>query len=271
MSDLPASIDYQAIVACVREGGQLALESWREDAKPDARIWEKAKGHMVCDADLAVDTFLQARLADILPDAGWLSEETADDAARLNCDYVWLVDPIDGTRDYIRGRAGWCVSVALVYKGSPIFAVMYAPATDQLWTAKPGQGAYCNDAPLTASSQSAYGGARIPLDPDAKIEKLVIVEKPNSIAMRMAMVACDRADMVISLRWGSEWDIAAAHLIAAEAGAAVTDGLGGGLRYNKAKPMDFGVLCCAADIHDEIVGRMRIHADRILKETPDAP
>ncbi len=271
MSNDGASVDCDAVIACVREAGQLAMESWREGEAPASRVWEKSKGHMVCEADLAVDEMLRARLNAVLPGSGWLSEETADDPARLDCEQIWLVDPIDGTRDYIRGRPGWCISVALARAGQADFAVMYAPATDQLWTAKAGQGAYCNGAKLRASRQSGYAGARIPLDPDVEVDDLVKVEKPNSIAMRMAMVACDRADLVISLRWGSEWDIAASHLISAEAGAQVTDGLGGEIRYNKPKPMDFGVLCCAPAIHGEMVGRMKPHADRILKETPEAP
>jgi myo-inositol-1(or 4)-monophosphatase len=209
---------------------------------------------------------LKERLSVIVPDAGWLSEETADDAARLQSSMIWLVDPIDGTRDYVRGRSGWCVSVALIADGIPLFAVMAAPATDQLWVAKAGEGVRCNDKRLTASQRAEFAGSRVPADDLPKLDRdLVTVTKPNSIAMRMTMVACDRADLVATLRWGHEWDIAAAHLVAQEAGARVSDALGGMIRYNKAEPKDFGLICCAPDIHAAAVERLSGRAEAILK------
>jgi myo-inositol-1(or 4)-monophosphatase len=93
---------------------------------------------------------------------------------------------------------------------------------------------------------------------------LNMVDKPNSIAMRMTMVACDRADLVATLRWGNEWDVAGAHLVAQEAGAIVTDALGGQLRYNKPKPLDFGLICCAPGIHGAAVERLSGRAKVIL-------
>lgn len=249
--------DFNAIIAATKEAGALAYSMWREGEEPDAKVWEKTKGHPVCDADLAVDELLKPKLAAILPDAGWLSEETVDDPARLAADMVWLVDPIDGTRDFVRGRKGWCVSVALVANGKPIFAVMDAPAADQLWTAKVGGGARCNGKSLTASKRSEFRGARIPADELPRADSdLTLVEKPNSIAMRMAMIACDRADFVATLRWGNEWDIAAAHLIAEEAGATVSDAHGMPLTYNKPKPLDFGLICSADGIHQAAVDRL---------------
>lgn len=258
--------DTDAIVSACQEAAGLAYSQWRDGAATTSRVWEKTKGHPVCDADLAVDALLKQRLGAILPEAGWLSEETADNSDRLNQSLLWCVDPIDGTRDYIRGRAGWCVSVALVADGRPILAVMIAPATGQLWLAKAGQGAMCNGTRLTASQRMEFPGARVPADDLPKIDRdLVLVAKPNSIAMRMTMVACDRADLVATLRWGNEWDIAAAHLVAQESGAVVTDALGGALRYNKPNPRDFGLICCAAGIHDAAVGRLSGRAQALLK------
>ncbi len=235
----------------------MALRHWRMGAAPDAKVWEKTKGHPVCDADMAVDTLLKQRLSSILPDAGWLSEETADNIDRLSQRLLWCVDPIDGTRDYIRGRKGWCVSVALIADGLPYFSAVAAPATQQLWVAQAGQGATCNGKTLSASKRSEFSGARVPADDLPKIDRdLAMAEKPNSIAMRMMMVACDRADLVATLHWGHEWDIAGAHLVAQEAGAAVTDALGAPLRYNKPKPMDFGLICCAPAIHAAALVRL---------------
>jgi myo-inositol-1(or 4)-monophosphatase len=91
----------------------------------------------------------------------------------------------------------------------------------------------------------------------------VPVHRPNSIALRMAMVAADEADLVATLRWGFEWDIGAAAVIAREAGAAVTDAFGGPLNYNKRDPRAFGVLVTAPAIHAAAVGRLAKRATEL--------
>lgn len=259
-------LDRDAVIAASQEAAALAFASWRDGAVPDTKVWEKSKGHPVSDIDMAVDALLKARLAAILPEAAWLSEETVDDPARLDARLLWLVDPIDGTRDYVRGRSGWCVSVALIADGQPVFAVMAAPAQDKLWVAAAGEGVTCNGERLSGSARQDFIGSRVPADDLPKIDRdLVTVTKPNSIAMRMTMVACDRADLVASLRWGNEWDIAAAHLVAQEAGAVVSDALGRPIVYNKREPLDFGLICCAPGIHKAAVERLSERAAKLLK------
>lgn len=259
------SLDRDAVVAATQEAAALAMTSWRDGATPDAKVWEKSKGDPVSDIDMAVDALLKTRLMAILPGAGWLSEETVDDPARLDARLLWLVDPIDGTRDYVRGRSGWCVSVALIADGKPVFAVMAAPAQNKLWVAAASEGVSCNGDRLIGSSRADFIGSRVPADDLPKIDRdLVTVTKPNSIAMRMTMVACDRADLVASLRWGHEWDIAAAHLMAQEAGAVVTDALGKPILYNKREPWDFGLICCAPGIHGAAVKRLAERAETLL-------
>ena len=231
----------------------MALDRWDSAF----RRWEKEPGHPVCEIDLAVDGLLKARLAAIDPAAGWLSEETADNADRLACDRVWVVDPIDGTRDYLRRRPGWCVSIALVDAGRPVLGVLDAPARGERWLAVAGQGATRNGAALRASMRAELPGARVPADTLPRIDTdLVAVARPNSIALRVAMVAADEADLCASLRWGHEWDIAAAALIAAEAGAAVTDALGVPIRYNSVGGEAFGVLASAPGMHTAAVARL---------------
>ena len=243
----------------------MAFASWRDGAAPDTKVWEKSRNNPVSDIDMAVDTLLTTRLQAILPEAAWLSEETVDDPSRLDARLLWLVDPIDGTRDYVRGRSGWCVSVALIADGLPVFAVMAAPAEDKIWVAAVGEGVTCNGALLSGSTRQDFSGARVPADHVPRVDSdLVIVNKPNSIAMRMTMVACDRADLVATLRWGNEWDIAAAHLVAQEAGGIVSDALGRPILYNKREPLDFGLICCAPGIHQAAVDRLAERATQIL-------
>lgn len=263
MADDPRAALTEAIAAAASEAGQMALARWRTAF----RAWEKDEGSPVCEVDLDVDRMLRARLSALLPDAGWLSEETADDPSRLACERVWVVDPIDGTRDYIRGRRGWCVSVALVEQGQPVIAVLDAPARRERWIAAAGRGAFRNGVPLAAGSLSALAGARVPADALPKADRdFVLVDKPNSIALRIAMVAADEADLVATLRWGSEWDIAAAVLVASEAGAAVSDALGGGLVFNKPDPQAFGVMAAAPGIHAAAVERLAARAAAILEQ-----
>ena len=229
------------------------------------RQWEKVPGHPVCDVDLAADAMLKERLLAIDPEAGWLSEETADDPERLLRSRVWVVDPIDGTRDFLRGRAGWAVSVALVEGGRPIIGVLDAPARGEHWRALAGAGATRNGAPLQVSGHNQLAGARVPADVLPRADNdLLAVEKPNSIALRIGMVAAGQADLVAAMRWGKEWDIAAAALIAQEAGAIVTDALGRPLRYNSTKGEAFGVLATTPAIHESAIARLATRAAKAV-------
>jgi myo-inositol-1(or 4)-monophosphatase len=253
-------INMEAVIAATREVGDMAMSRWRGEGRT-VQVWDKSPDNPVSDVDLAVDERLKAVLGAILPEAGWLSEETADNKERLKHRHIWCVDPIDGTRDFIRGRAGWAVSVALISDGLPRLAALYAPARDELYVAMDGKGATLNDAPLVASQRSEFAGARVPSDILGKIDSdLVMVEKPNSIALRMAMVADARADLVATLRWGFEWDVAASTLIAMEAGARVTDAFGDPLQFNTARAQAFGVIACAPDIHSAAVDRLHDRA-----------
>lgn len=252
-------IDREHLQAIVREAGRIALSRWPGSGH-DLHSWDKTPGNPVSEADLEVDRFLKRELGRLLPSAAWLSEETADDKARTGSGLIWLVDPIDGTRDFVGGRSGWAVSVALVSGGRPLIGMLMAPARGEEWVAVAGQGATLNDAPIRASTRSQFAGARVPTIMLPKEDSdLVAVEQPNSIALRIAMVADDRADLVATLRWGFEWDIAAATLIAREAGAEVTDAFGRPLAYNKHDPRDFGLLVCSPAIHAAAVERL---ADR---------
>jgi myo-inositol-1(or 4)-monophosphatase len=243
-----------AVSAVAAEVGAIAHERCRGEYSR----WEKVPGHPVCDVDLEIDALLRERLTEIDPEAGWLSEETADSADRLNCVRVWVVDPIDGTRDFLRGRPGWAVSVALVQGGRPLIGVLDAPARGEHWRAAAGLGAWRNGERLRASTRMELSGARVPADVLPKADAdLVPVFKPNSIALRIAMVAADEADLLAALRWGHEWDIAAAALIAQEAGAVITDARGWPLRYNSTRGEAFGVLATSPGIHQAAIERLR--------------
>lgn len=225
--------------------------------RTDFRRWEKVPGHPVCEVDLDADALLRERLSALDQDAGWLSEETADSAERLLQSRAWVVDPIDGTRDYLRGRTGWAVSVALVEGGRVLMGVLDAPARGQHWRAAAGEGAWLNGKRLRVADRHDLPGARVPADTLPKTDAdLIGVPRPNSIALRIAMLAAGEVDLVATLRWGREWDIAAAVLIAQEAGAIVTDALGRPLRFNSTSGEAFGVLASVPGIQQAALQRL---------------
>ena len=231
----------------------------------DYRSWEKMPGQPVCDVDLAVDAFLREELGALDPEAGWLSEETLDQSDRIERQRLWVVDPIDGTRDYLRDRPGWCVSVALVEDRVPVLGVLAAPLRGELWTAARGEGSWRNGERLRVARRAQLAGARVPSDKLPAVDAdLVAVPRPNSIALRIALVAAGEADLVATLRWGFEWDIAAAALIAEEAGATVTGALGQPLAFNTASGEAFGVLVATPGIHAAAVERLRERAMAVV-------
>ena len=132
----------------MREAGALAASTFQTALK----TWTKHGGSPVSEADIAVDKLLRQRLMALAPDAGWLSEESEDDRARLRAPHLWVVDPIDGTRAYVTGRTDWSISVALVTKGRPVIAAVYAPIQENFYAASAGEGTTLNGVPVRASA-----------------------------------------------------------------------------------------------------------------------
>lgn len=251
----------EQIATIAEEAGRIAAAR----CGTDYRRWEKAPGNPVCEIDLEVDAFLKPALAALDPEAGWLSEETVDESDRIERPRLWVVDPIDGTRDFLRGRPGWCVSIALVEDRVPVLGALAAPMRGELWTAARGEGSRRNGQSLKVSARAELAGARVPADQLPKVDRdLVAVAKPNSIALRIAMIAAGEADLLATLRWGFEWDIAAAALIAEEAGATVSGALGQPLAFNTASGEAFGVLVATPGIHAAAVERLRERAMAVV-------
>ncbi len=221
----------------LREAGGIALKTFRGDV----RSWTKGGNSPVCEADLAVNDFLKGRLTALGSDYGWLSEESADDAARLDAEHVWVVDPIDGTRGYLAGLDDWTISVALVGRGRPLLAALYAPATDELFLAERGRGARRNGEPLRVTDADALAGARIG-GPKNRIDRLastvgvVPTAKIHSLALRFARLAQGALDAVFASANSRDWDLAAADLLVHEAGGAITDLAGRTVLYNRPTP-----------------------------------
>jgi myo-inositol-1(or 4)-monophosphatase len=235
------------LAACVREAGQLALSMFGTAVKQ----WNKAGSSPVSDADIAVDQLLRERLIAAFPGVAWLSEESADDASRLTARYVWIVDPIDGTRAFLADLPDWAVSAALVDSGRPIAACLFAPVTDEFFLASIHNGATCNGTAISVTqgaslAQSRVAGPKsvvsrlIPVAPD-----LTVVPRVHSLALRFARVAQGTLDIAIAGPDSHDWDLAAADLLVHEAGGALTRVGGGTVLYNRPEPRH-GILVAAA-------------------------
>src|SRR5262249_49277274 len=141
----------------MREAGALA----RKTAQRAFKHWTKGVDRSpVSEADIAVNDLLQTRLAALAPGAGWLSEETECTLGATH-PLTWIVDPIDGTRAFISGRADWSISAALVQDGRPIISALYAPVTEEIFLAARGAGATLNGSPVRVNASEGLRGARI--------------------------------------------------------------------------------------------------------------
>jgi myo-inositol-1(or 4)-monophosphatase len=252
--------DLTLLTDAAREAGALALKR----RTPGLEIEKKSDGSPVTSADLEVDAFLTEALRGARPDYGWLSEETADNPDRLACARVFMVDPIDGTRAYIRGKPWFVVSLAVVEQGRPIVAAIFAPALDELYVATAGGGAALNGAPIHPSPRDALEDAA--MLGDAKMFAHPAWKKPwpsmriqerNAIAYRMALVAAGTFDAAVALSPKHEWDLAAGVLIAEEAGAAAVDHKGRPLVFNTPRALCPSLVCAAPALAPLILARTR--------------
>jgi myo-inositol-1(or 4)-monophosphatase len=251
--------DAALLVATVREAGALARSMFRTELKN----WTKGASSPVSEADIAVNDLLEDRLRSATPDYGWLSEESADDEARLGKSLVWIVDPIDGTRGYLAGREDWCVSVALVEDASPLLAAVFAPVSDEFFFAARGSGAVRNEAAIVATSGTALDFSRI-AGPKPLVERLnrgpgeiSLYPRIGSLALRLCRVAEGRLDAAFAGGQSRDWDLAAANLIVQEANGNMTALSGDTILYNR-REVTHGVLVAAGrDRHASIVEHFR--------------
>lgn len=217
-------------------------------------------------ADTEVDTLLRR----LLPrdGEGWLSEETIDDPVRLERSRVWVVDPLDGTREFVEGIPEWCVSVGLVVDGTPVAGGILNPATGQKILGAHGQGVTLDGRPARVSERPGLAGATV-LASRSEVrrkewegyrEDLFTIHPCGSVAFKLAQVAAGLADATWTLVPKHEWDVAAGvALVLAGGGTVWEDGPGGSVGFNRPKPKLTRLLAAppqlVADIEAEIARR----------------
>lgn len=234
----------------LKEGGRLALEMRVRGVKS----WTKSDGSHVTEADLAVNEVLLRHLRDAIPSCGWLSEESPDTTERLAQYRLWIVDPIDGTSNYLHGGDRWCVAGALAEGGRPVVAAVYRPVGEELFTAIAGQGAWLNGKKVRVSEGDSLSGARFmgnrkslgPLE-DAGIQPIVDGTLP--LQLRLAYVAAGRLDGAVSVGARHDWDLAAGDLLVHEAGGVAGDTTGKVYVYNRQQTWQQGLVAANATRH----------------------
>jgi myo-inositol-1(or 4)-monophosphatase len=254
--------DLALLEAAAREAGELALRHFAGPRTPR----EKPGGHgPVTEADLEVDRLLRDRLTAARPAYGWLSEESEDGPARLAAERVFIVDPIDGTREFVAGGRSWGPALAVAERGRVIAAVMYLPALERTYAAALGQGARMNGVPIAAGRRAVLEGARVlatrgQMRPELWPAGVPEVEHSSqpALAYRLCLVAEGRFDAALTCRDAWEWDVAAGALIATEAGGVVSDRHGAAPVFNSARARVPGLLVAGATLHGLLLDRMLV-------------
>jgi len=274
-ADRSALAARDCLAAAAREAGALTLGFFRLGAATSAEVQSKFGGSPVTEADLAADALLKRRLREAFPEAGWLSEETADDAERLERRALLVIDPIDGTRAFVAGDPRWAVSAALVVDGRPVAAVVHAPALDETYAAARGAGATLNGKRIFVSTVDTLATSL--LCTGFPVHKRLAnpnihyywdftlrshgVRRDGSAALDLASVAAGRFDGFWEFGLKA-WDTAAGVLLIEEAGGKVSDFAGE--PYKLGGPV---VLATNGLIHEEARGV----ALEISQRDPSAP
>ena len=259
---MPAA-DLPLLIDAARMAGRVATSF----AGPAARRWDKpGDAGPVSEAVLAVIDMLASSLLTARPDFGWLSEETEDSAARLGHETVFIIDPIDGTRNFVEGGRTWAISIAVAHAGEVTAAAIFLPMHDKLYAAGLGTGATLNGAPIRASGATMSTGSTVLAARPTFDAKHWIGETPDmerhyrpSLAYRLALVGEGRFDGMLTLRPTWEWDIAAGALIVSQAGGQITDRNGFVLQFNNPHPTLNGVVAAGNAMHRPLVQRLAPH------------
>jgi myo-inositol-1(or 4)-monophosphatase len=217
-------------------------------------VHEKSKNNPVTTADLEANRLIRETIRDRFPADAWLSEEDKDGAERLQNARVWVIDPIDGTKEFIEGVPQFAVSIAFVENGRPKAAVVFNPAQEQLYKAAEGRGAFLNEQPIHVTARSTVDGARLLVsrsEPQRKFQVFVQrceIKPIGSIAYRLAKVAAGHGDGTLTFRSIYEWDVCAGVLMVEAAGGRVVDGSGKDLQFNQREPRHRGVVAANAPL-----------------------
>ena len=233
--------ELKITIKAAKEAGDVILKYY----KSKYEIKDKSYHNPVTTADKEADETIKKILMTNFPDYGWLSEETVDSSERLLKEKVWVVDPLDGTKEFIEGIPNFVVSIGLVKEGNPILGILYNPVTKELFSASKGEGAFLNNERISCSSKEKTEEMVI-LNSRSETQrglwnpykdKFKVLEPIGSVAYKLGLTAAAKADVFASLRPKNEWDICAGNCIINESGGKLIDLNGNQRKYNLEKTL----------------------------------
>ena len=240
------------------EAGRVAMSYFQTSTY---EIKDKSFNNPVTTADHKANKIIKDILFQDHLGYGWLSEETVDSEDRLSKDYVWVVDPIDGTKEFIEGIPQFSISIALVYLGNPIIGVIYNPSTDELFSASKGMGSFYNDKKVKCIEANKELIALVSRSEmkrglwDNYKKNFKELRPIGSVAYKIGLIGAGKADIFATLRPKNEWDICAGHCIINESGGVLLDLYGKSIKYNQKNTL----------IQQGLIAGSKNKADSVLK------
>lgn len=230
---------------------------------PGAIAAEYKAGHdPVTEADRALDAVLHQHL--LRDGEGWLSEETADNPARLDKSRVWIVDPLDGTREFVQGLPEFCVSIGFVENGRAVAGGIYNPATQETFLGAIDCGVLYNGKPAVASQRTILDGALV-LASRSEVKRgewkqfeggSFKVRAMGSVAYKLALVSAGLADITFTLTPKNEWDVAAGAALVESAGGFVRTLENTPLLCNRKNPLLSGLLAGGPHLREPLLAAL---------------
>jgi len=262
-------IDLEKVLLLAKESAFMAGEEIMDLREGGFDVsFKGSKREIVTTADIKADEILKSRLTEALPEAGWLSEETYNDSARSDKDFLWLVDSLDGTKYFVMGDDQFTVSIGLTYKGNSILGVIYQPTKKSMFHAIKDGGAYLDNDRIHVSNTVDLERAILITSDGTRSRNgytevfgTVTYEKELKVggtALRLAKLAKGEADIHLSMG-NCGWGIAAGDILVREAGGDVTDMEGNLLTYNKPDVYVVPMIASNGILHDKIQGYKPIH------------
>jgi myo-inositol-1(or 4)-monophosphatase len=246
------TFQYERELAVAEQAAQDAGSAIMGLFKGKFDVHEKSKNNPVTTADLEANRIIREKIREAFPQDGWLSEEDSDNTQRLALSRLWVIDPIDGTKEFIEGVPQFAISIAFVVEGRPKIAIVYNPAEARFYKAAAGQGAYLNSTSIRVTPQHEIDGALLLVsrsEPQKRFQVFIDrcdISRVGSIAYRLAKVAGGDGDGTLTFRTIHEWDICAGVLMVEEAGGKVVDGNGRTMNFNRELPKHYGVVAANA-------------------------
>lgn len=247
------------VITVIRQAGNTVMSFYNKDY----RVQDKGNDSPITEADLASEKIILEGLKKY--DYGILSEETTDDKSRLEKDRVWIIDPLDGTKDFINKTGDFSIMIGLAEKGRPILGAVYTAANDILYYATKNQGAKVlkgnqvgqlrvNDKKKnTRMVSSRFHRSDIEMKVAKKFDSEIITR--GSIGVKVCQIACGEAEYNINpSHHPQEYDICAADIILSEAGGKLTDMKGVKYTYNQSDPHIRGYVASNGVLHEKIIG-----------------